>query len=68
MAEPDNHTLVLLREMRADMDRRHEAITTEFAAIRKQLDTVNANGVKALRSFVGHRLKQRMAPSEAAKA
>jgi vacuolar-type H+-ATPase subunit D/Vma8 len=55
MSEPENHTLALLREMRADLERRHDAVTAEFAAIRRQLETMNANGVKALRSFVGHR-------------
>ncbi len=57
MAEPDN--LVLLREMRADMDRRHEELVarmdSEFAAVNKRLDAMHQNGIKALKGFIGHR-------------
>ncbi|NNM71215.1 hypothetical protein [Enterovirga aerilata] len=84
MAEPENHTLALLREMRTDMDRRHSEITAEFAAIREQLDKMQANGLEAMKRFIGHRtmvertvasfeadlsdLKQRMSALEAARS
>ena len=55
MAKPENLTLVLLREMRAEMDRRHEEMQAQFAAVNKRLDAMHANGIKALASFVGHR-------------
>ena len=30
-------------------------MTAEFAAMNKRLDAMHANGVKALKSFIGHR-------------
>jgi len=91
MAEPDNIVLVHLRELRADMgarfdemERRFEAVDKRFEAIEKRLDVMHTNGIKALRSFIGHRsifertmasvendisdLKQRVERLEAARA
>lgn len=59
MAEPENHTLVLLREMRAELDRRHQEVLArmdaEFAAVNKRLDAIHQNGIKALKGSIGHR-------------
>ncbi len=69
MSEPDNLVLVLLREMRADMDARFTsidgrldaletrlgALEPRFDLIERRLDMMHRNGEKALRGFIGHR-------------
>jgi flagellar capping protein FliD len=59
MVEPDNIVLVHLRDLRADMNARFDAIEnrfeSRFEAIEKRLDMMHANGMKALKSFIGHR-------------
>jgi len=55
MSEPDNLVLVLLREMRADMNARFDAIENRLDAMDRRLDVMHRNGEKALRGFIGHR-------------
>ncbi|MBA3518903.1 MAG: hypothetical protein H0T75_14970 [Rhizobiales bacterium] len=55
MSEPDNLALVLLREMRADMNARFDAIENRLDAMDRRLDVMHRNGEKALRGFIGHR-------------
>ena len=62
MAEPDNLVLAILREMRAEMDRGHEEVQAQFAAVndrldamQTRLDAMHQNGIKALKGLVGHR-------------
>jgi chromosome segregation ATPase len=66
MVEPDNLVLTLLREMRADMNARFEALESRmearfdavdkrFEAIERRLEMMHRNGEKALRGFIGHR-------------
>jgi hypothetical protein len=59
MSEPENLTLVVLREMRTEMNARFDAMQAKndarFDAIEKQLEQLRANGVKGLAGFVGHR-------------
>ncbi|MFL5214774.1 MAG: hypothetical protein ACJ8DH_12920 [Microvirga sp.] len=53
MAEPDNIVLVHLRDLRADMNARFDAMESRFEAIEKRLEMMHANGMKALKSFIG---------------
>jgi len=55
MSEPDNLALVLLREMRADMNARFDAIENRLDAMDRRLDVMHRNGEKALCGFIGHR-------------
>jgi len=55
MSEPDNLALVLLREMRADMNARFDAIENRLDAMDRRLDVMHRNGEKALRGFIGYR-------------
>ena len=55
MAEPDNIVLAHLRELRADMNARFDAMERRFETIEKRLEAMHANGMKALKSFIGHR-------------
>lgn len=55
MTEPDNLTLVLLREMRADMNARFDEMDRRLADMQKRLDAMHLNGMKALKGFIGHR-------------
>ena len=55
MAEPDNIVLVHLRDLRADMNARFDAMESRFEAIEKRLEMMHANGMKELKSFIGHR-------------
>jgi hypothetical protein len=62
MSEPDNLVLAHLRELRTDMNRRFDEIEARFAemnqrftALDTRLDRMHANGMMALRSFIGHR-------------
>jgi hypothetical protein len=66
MAEPENLIIRLLRELRAEMDARFEAVEkrfdtlegrmdARFEAIDRRLDIMHRNGEKALRGFIGHR-------------
>ncbi len=62
MAEPENLVLKLLREIRADMDarfdavdKRFDAVDKRFEAIERRLEMMHRNGEKALRGFIGHR-------------
>ena len=59
MAEPDNIVLVHLSDLRADMNARFDEIERRFEkrfeAIDKRLDAMHSNGMKALKSFIGHR-------------
>jgi hypothetical protein len=65
MSDPhDNLVLAHLRELRADMSARFEAMDTRFDRIEKRLDIMHANGDKALRQFIGHRaMVERSMPS-----
>lgn len=50
MSDPqDNLVLAHLREWRADMNARFEAMDTRFDRIEKRLEIMHANGDKALR-------------------
>ena len=59
MVEPDNLVLTLLRELRAQIDARFEAVESRmdarFDKIERRLEMMHANGDKALRQFIGHR-------------
>jgi hypothetical protein len=59
MTEPDNLVLVLLRELRADMNARFDDLerrmNERFEAVERRLDMMHRNGEKALRGFIGHR-------------
>jgi hypothetical protein len=55
MAEPDNLILAHLRELRADMTARFDAVDGRFEAVEKRLEAMHGNGMKALKSFIGHR-------------
>lgn len=59
MTELENHTLVLLREMRAEMREEFAKVRGEADArldrIEKRLDAMHRNGLKALKGFIGHR-------------
>jgi len=55
MSEPDNLVLAHLREFRAEMNARFEAIDLRFDKIERRLEMMHANGDKALRQFIGHR-------------
>lgn len=59
MSEPENLTLIVLREMRAEMNARFDAMQAmndaRFDAIEKQLEQLRANGMKGFAGFVGHR-------------
>ncbi len=69
MVEPDNLILVHLRELRADIqgarqeiqtlresvDRRLDGFEPRLERIEKRLDMMHVNGMKALKSFIGHR-------------
>ncbi len=50
---PTNQTLALLREMRADMNKRFDAIDVRFDAIDKRLDD-QETAIGALSTAVGH--------------
>ena len=58
MAQPENIFLVHLRELRADMNARFDEIERRFdkrlEAIHKRLEAMHGNGMKALKSFIGH--------------
>lgn len=60
MSEPDN--LVLLRELRADINARFDAVERRLdtmdqrlVTMDRSLDMMHRNGEKALRGFIGHR-------------
>ncbi|HEX8663729.1 MAG TPA: hypothetical protein VF744_06830 [Beijerinckiaceae bacterium] len=55
MTEPENLVLVHLRELRAQMDARFDAVEARLTAMDKRLDAMHLNGMKALRGFIGHR-------------
>lgn len=55
MSEPENLILAHLRELRADMTARFDTVDRRFEAIEARLDKLDANAVKFMRSFVGHR-------------
>jgi hypothetical protein len=62
MTEPDNLTLVLLREIRADVRASRDEMralehrtNARFDSIEKRLDAMHLNGMKALKGFIGHR-------------
>ncbi len=58
MAEPENHALVLLGEMRAelrdDFAKSRRETAARFDSIDERIDALHANGVKALEAFIGH--------------
>lgn len=67
MVHPENMTLVLLREMRAEnreaiavlraeMQEGLAKVNARLDRLEKRLDVMQQNGMKALRSFVGHRI------------
>lgn len=55
MSEPDNLILVHLRELRAELSAVEGRMAERFEAIERRLGKMQANGVKALQSFIGHR-------------
>lgn len=59
MSEPENLILAHLRELRADMNARFNELDAKFEkrfeAIENRLDKLDANAVKFMRSFIGHR-------------
>ncbi len=55
MAEPENLVLAHLRELRAEMNARFDGMESRFEAIETRLNAMHANGMKALKSFIGHR-------------
>lgn len=59
MAEPDNLVLAHLRELRADMNARFDAVEARFeqrfSALDQRLDAMQVSGMKNLRSFIGNR-------------
>ena len=55
MVDPDNHTLALLREMRAEMQARFDEIERRFDRIEKRLGGMHENGIEALKGLIGHR-------------
>lgn len=58
MAEPENHTIVLLREIRADIARltdKIDKVEERLDHMSKRLDAMHLNGMKALKGFIGHR-------------
>jgi predicted nuclease with TOPRIM domain len=55
MAEPDNLILVHLRELRSELAEFREEVRTEFKRVDTRLDAMHGNGMKALKSFIGHR-------------
>ena len=55
MADPENMTLVLLRELRATMDAHQEENRARFDRLEKRLEAMHLNGTKALKGFIGHR-------------
>ena len=55
MAEPENMTLILLREMRAEIATVREEMRSNHAQVIKRLDAMHQNGMKALKGFIGHR-------------
>lgn len=59
MSEPENHTLALLREMRAefraDQKALREEVSARFDRLERRIDAMHANGLKALQMFIGHR-------------
>jgi hypothetical protein len=70
MTEPENLILVHLREIRAEQrelraelsaveERIAQRFEDRFDAIEKRLGKMQANGVKALQSFIGHRFAGR---------
>jgi hypothetical protein len=75
MPNPENFVVVLLREMRAEMnarfdafekrvDERFAAVDRRFETIERRLEMMHRNGEKALRGFIGHRaMVERTMPS-----
>lgn len=55
MGEPDNLVLAHVRGLRADINTRFDGLEKRFEAVEKRLDAMHANGMKALKSFIGHR-------------
>ena len=55
MAEPENLVLVLLREMREETKSRFDLMEQRLDRMEKRLDGMHLNGMKALKSFIGHR-------------
>lgn len=59
MTEPENLVLAHLRELRADMNARFDAMEkrfeARFEAVEKRLDGMHRNGMLALKNFIGHR-------------
>ena len=66
MAEIENHTIALLREIRADIaalkselndriDKVEERLNGRLDHMSKRLDAMHLNGTKALKGFIGHR-------------
>ena len=55
MVEPENIILFHLRELRAHMDERFQAIEQRLDAMDKRLDAMHRNGEKAPRGSIGQR-------------
>lgn len=55
MIEPENHTLALLREMRAEQQAFRQETRERFDRLENRIGAMHLNGVKALKGFIGHR-------------
>ena len=55
MTEPENHTLALLREMRAEIAASEARTREQLDRIEKRLDAMQQDGIKAPKGFIGHR-------------
>lgn len=66
MAEPENHTIALLREIRSDIAELRTELRGEMAAVEerlngrldqmsRRLDTMHPVGMTAPKGFIGHR-------------
>jgi hypothetical protein len=46
--------LVHLRELRAELAEFREEVRSEFKRVEVRMDAMHSNGMKALKSFIGH--------------
>jgi hypothetical protein len=66
MAEPENHTLYLLREIRGDIDKLENKVDGGFARVDKRMDTLQQamNGESLLGRYAVAELDERLASIE----
>jgi len=62
MSEPENMILVLLRDMRAEMNQRFDAVESRFEPLEKQMETVRQayNGESVLGRYVAAAVEKRL--------